>query len=40
MSMKNSLNTKLALRNKAMLYALGGFSLLLYFISFARLGQW
>lgn len=38
--MRNSLNSKLASRNKALLYVLGGFSILLYFISFVRLGQW
>jgi hypothetical protein len=27
-------------RNKALLYALGGFSILLYIISFVRMGQW
>jgi hypothetical protein len=27
-------------RNKALLYVLGGFAILLYLISFVRMGQW
>jgi len=30
----------LAKRNKALLYVFGGFSILLYLISFVRMGQW
>lgn len=30
----------LSKRNRALLYALGGFSILLYCISFVRMGQW
>ncbi len=33
-------NNNLTKRNKALLYALGGFSILLYVISFVRMGQW
>lgn len=35
-----SYNNNLTKRNKALLYALGGFSILLYIISFVRMGQW
>ncbi len=35
-----SLNPNLTKRNQALLYALGGFAVLLYFISFVRMGQW
>jgi hypothetical protein len=38
--MKPKLNPKLASRNKALLYLLGGFSIVLYLISFVRMGQW
>jgi hypothetical protein len=38
--MKPQMNPKLKKRNQALLYALGGFSLLLYIISFVRMGQW
>lgn len=31
---------KLEKRNQALLYVLGGFSILLYIISFVRMGQW
>lgn len=34
------INRNLANRNRALLYALGGFSILLYLISFVRMGQW
>jgi len=30
----------LAKRNQALLYALGGFTVLLYVVSFVRMGQW
>jgi len=33
-------NNNLTKRNKALLYVLGGFSILLYVISFVRMGQW
>jgi hypothetical protein len=35
-----SYNNKLTKRNQALLYALGGFAVLLYVISFVRMGQW
>ncbi|MBX9804834.1 MAG: hypothetical protein K2Y18_03660 [Alphaproteobacteria bacterium] len=35
-----SRSANLTSRNKALLYALGGFSILLYIISFVRMGQW
>lgn len=38
--MKPKLNQNLIKRNQALLYALGGFSILLYIISFVRMGQW
>jgi hypothetical protein len=38
--MKPKLNEKLERRNKALLWALGGFVILLYIISFVRMGQW
>lgn len=33
-------NYNLSRRNKALLYVLGGFSILLYLVSFVRMGQW
>jgi hypothetical protein len=36
----HSYSRNLSKRNKALLYALGGFSILLYLISFVRMGQW
>jgi len=38
--MKQKLTPKLTRRNKALLYVLGGFVILLYLISFVRMGQW
>jgi hypothetical protein len=35
-----SYNANLFKRNKALFYTLGGFSILLYIISFVRMGQW
>jgi hypothetical protein len=35
-----SYQNKLTQRNQALLYALGGFAVLLYVISFVRMGQW
>jgi len=32
--------SNLAKRNQALLYALGGFAVLLYVVSFVRMGQW
>ena len=38
--MRPKLSNNLSNRNRALLYALGGFSILLYVISFVRMGQW
>jgi hypothetical protein len=39
-SVSYSYSANLSKRNKALLYVLGGFSILLYIISFVRMGQW
>lgn len=38
--MKTKLSPKLTQRNRALLYVLIGFSILLYLITFVRMGQW